>query len=85
MRNNIFILLSKHLKIKMSNGFDLLKLRNQKKAQSEKLPEQMKESACNTGDPSLTPGSGRSPGQGIGYTLQCSWASGWRRWERIGV
>ena len=28
-----------------------------------------------TGDPSLIPGSGRSPGEGIGYPLQCSWAS----------
>ena len=28
-----------------------------------------------TGDPSLIPGSGRSVGEGIGYPLQCSWAS----------
>ena len=34
-----------------------------------------KESACNAGDPSSTPGSGRSPGEGIGYPLQYSWAS----------
>ena len=34
-----------------------------------------KEFACNAGDPSLIPGSGRSPGEGIGYPLQCSWAS----------
>ena len=34
-----------------------------------------KESACNTGDPSLIPGSGRSAGEGIGYSLQYSWAS----------
>ena len=34
-----------------------------------------KESACNTGDPSLIPGSGRSIGEGIGYPLQHSWAS----------
>ena len=34
-----------------------------------------KESACNAGDPCLTPQSGRSPGEGIGYTLQYSWAS----------
>ena len=34
-----------------------------------------KESACNAGDPSLIPGSGRSFGKGIGYPLQCSWAS----------
>ena len=34
-----------------------------------------KESACNAGDPSSFPGSGRSPGEGIGYLLQYSWAS----------
>ena len=33
------------------------------------------ESACNAGDPSLIPGSGRSAGEGIGYPLQYSWAS----------
>ena len=32
-------------------------------------------SACNAGDPGSIPGSGRSPGEGIGYPLQCSWAS----------
>ena len=34
-----------------------------------------KESASNAGDPSLIPRSGRAPGEGIGYTLQYSWAS----------
>ena len=34
-----------------------------------------KESACNAGDPGLISGSGRSPGEGIGYPLQYSWAS----------
>ena len=34
-----------------------------------------KESTCNAGDPGLIPGSGRSPGEGIGYPLQYSWAS----------
>ena len=34
-----------------------------------------KESACNAGDPDLIPGSGRSPGEGIGYPVQCSWVS----------
>ena len=34
-----------------------------------------KESACNAGDPRLIPGSGRPPGEGIGYLLQYSWAS----------
>ena len=31
-----------------------------------------KESACNSGDPGLIPESGKSPGEGIGYPLQCS-------------
>ena len=34
-----------------------------------------KESACNAGDPDSIPGSGRSLGEGIGYSLQYSWAS----------
>ena len=34
-----------------------------------------KESACSAGDPGLIPGLGRSPGEGIGYPLQYSWAS----------
>ena len=34
-----------------------------------------KESACNAGDPSSIPGSGRSAGEGIGYPLQYSQAS----------
>ena len=35
----------------------------------------VKESAFNAGKPVSTPGSGRSPGDGIGYSLQYSWAS----------
>ena len=34
-----------------------------------------KESLCNAGDTSLIPESGRSPGEGIGHSLQCFWAS----------
>ena len=34
-----------------------------------------KESDCNAGDPSLIPGSGLSPREGLGYPLQYSWAS----------
>ena len=30
---------------------------------------------CNAGDPGSIHGSGRSPGKGIGYPLQYSWAS----------
>ena len=32
------------------------------------------DSTCNAGDPSSIPGLGRSPGEGIGYPLQYSWA-----------
>ena len=34
-----------------------------------------KESTCNAGDSDFIPGSGRPPGEGIGYPLQYSWAS----------
>ena len=34
-----------------------------------------KESVCNAGDLGSVPGSGRSPGERIGYPLQCAWAS----------
>ena len=34
-----------------------------------------KESTYNAGDPGSIPGSGRSPGEGIGYPHQYSWAS----------
>ena len=34
-----------------------------------------KESPCNAGDPDSIPGSGRSPGEVIGYSLHYSWAS----------
>ena len=34
-----------------------------------------KKSACNAGDLGLIPALGRSPAEGIGYPLQCSWAS----------
>ena len=45
--------------------------------QKESFPDSSvgKESACNAGDPGSIPGSGRSPGEGIGYPLQYSWAS----------
>ena len=45
-----------------------------------------KESACNGGDPGSIPESGRSPGEGIGYPLQYSWAGKipWRR-ERLPI
>ena len=37
-----------------------------------------KESACNVGDAGLIPGTGRSPGGGHGYLLQCScWRIPW--------
>ena len=34
-----------------------------------------KESTCNAGDLGSVPGSGRYPGEGIGYLLQYPWAS----------
>ena len=34
-----------------------------------------KESTHSAGDPGSIPGSGRSPGEWIGYSLQYSWAS----------
>ena len=34
-----------------------------------------KESTCNAGDPGWIPELGRSPGEGMGYPLQYSWAS----------
>ena len=34
-----------------------------------------KKSTCTAGDPGLIPGLERSPGEGIGYPLQYSWAS----------
>ena len=37
---------------------------------TDKYSSAGKESACNAGNP----GSGRSPGEGIGYPLQYSWA-----------
>ena len=39
------------------------------------LAKKKKEPACNAGYPGLIPGSGRSPGEGIGYPLQYSWVS----------
>ena len=34
-----------------------------------------KDSTCNAGNLGSIPGSGRSAGKGIGYPIQCSWAS----------
>ena len=34
-----------------------------------------KESTCNSGDPGLISGLGKSAGEGFGYPLQYSWAS----------
>ena len=39
------------------------------------MAQLVKNLACNAGDPSSIPGSGRSAGEGIGYPLQYSWAS----------
>ena len=44
------------------------------KKRLEDIPDSSvgKESTCNAGDPGLIPGSGRTPGEGIGYPLQYS-------------
>ena len=44
---------------------------------SQGLPDSSvgKETECNSGDPGSIPGSGRSPGEGLGYSLQYTWAS----------
>ena len=34
-----------------------------------------KELSCNAENPGLIPGSGRSPGEGRGYSFQFTWAS----------
>ena len=39
-----------------------------------------KESACNVGDPSSIPESGKSTGKGIGYPLHYSWFPSWLSW-----
>ena len=39
------------------------------------ITQLVKNLPANAGDPGLIPGSGRSPGEGIGYPLQYSWAS----------
>ena len=39
------------------------------------LIAQLVESTCYAGDPGSIPGLGRSPGEGVGYPLQYSWAS----------
>ena len=36
------------------------------------MAQMVKESVCRAGDPGLTPGSGRSPGEGNGNPLQYS-------------
>ena len=46
-----------------------------KNQSEEKKEKKKKESVCNAGDPSSIPWLGRSPGEGIGYPLQYSWAS----------
>ena len=41
-----------------------------------------KESTYNAGDPDLIPGLEISPGEGIGYPLQYSWASLMTHWVK---
>ena len=44
-----------------------------------------KEPAGKAGDPSSIPRLGRSPGKGIDYPLQYSWASLWLTWQIISL
>ena len=44
-------------------------------ASAEGFPGSSAGKECSAGDPSLIPRSGSSPGEGIGYSLQYSWAS----------
>ena len=41
-----------------------------------------KKSTCGAGDPSSIPGSGRSPGEGIGYPPSTLRLPRWLRWQR---
>ena len=55
------------------------KARMPKRDLGSEMPENLagRESACNAGDPpGSIPRSGRSPGEGIDYPLQYSWACG---------
>ena len=49
--------------------------KSDKKSEGLDFPESSvgKESACNAGDLHLIAGSGRSPGEGVGYPLQYIW------------
>ena len=59
----------------LSGGCDCMSLWRVSKLSLKLYSSVCKESACNSGDPSSIPGSGRSPGEWIGYPLQYSWAS----------
>ena len=70
--------LTRHQLAKLKRGFDWqLQHHNSEYRRASGLPGSSvgKESTCNAGDPSWIPGSGRSTGEGIGCTLQYSWAS----------
>ena len=68
------------LPIFLSTQFQLTSLlKNHKEPLSQLLTASislcMYTSACKAGDPGSIPGSGSSPGEGIGYPLRCSWTS----------
>ena len=46
---------------------------------------EVKVSACNVGDLGSIPGSGRSPGEGNGNPLQCSWTGESGRLQSTGL
>ena len=64
----------KKQEVKLKEFTDLCNLGNTL-AKTTAISSAGKESTCNVGDPRSIPGMGRSPGEGIGYPLQYSWAA----------
>ena len=67
----IFCKLLKGQRPQITQATHILIGRTLERAQTVKKKKK-KKSACIAGDLCLTPGSGRSPGEGNGYPLQCS-------------
>ena len=61
-----------HLRILMLHILNDSNQRTYKQYEDFPCSSAGKESTCSAGDPSSIPGSGSSPGEGIGYPLQCS-------------
>ena len=58
--------------VKLEEGFGELLIHNQWLSTAISLESVGKESACKAGDPGSIPGSGKSPGEGNGYSRQYS-------------